>query len=227
MGSRLIMQMKNRRIQILEKIKNICLSCHRSESEILLLAVSKKQPLEKIKSMIELGQWEFGENYVQEFLEKKELLKDKNIKWHLIGPLQSNKVSKIVGEASLIHSVDSFKLAKIISEKAQEKGIAQDILLQINVSNEASKSGMDIDQSDVFFEQTSSLSHIQIRGLMTMPPFTDNSENSRKYFKFLKKLSEKYKLKELSMGTTQDFEVAIQEGATIIRVGEALFGPRS
>lgn len=221
------MPMKNRRIQILEKIKNVCSSCDRNENGILLLAVSKKQSIERIKSMIEVGQIEFGENYVQEFLEKKELLKDKNIKWHLIGPLQSNKVSKIVGEVSLIHSVDSFKLAKNISEKAKEKDVVQDILLQINVSSEASKSGMDLDQSDVFFEQASGLSHVQIRGLMTMPPFADNPENSRKHFKFLKKLSEKYKLKELSMGTTQDFEVAIQEGATIIRVGEALFGPRS
>jgi pyridoxal phosphate enzyme (YggS family) len=218
--------MKNKRTQILEKIKSTCLACHRNESDVLLLAVSKKQSVEKIKLMMDLGQKAFGENYVQEFLEKKELLKNKNIEWHLIGPLQSNKVSKILGEVSLIHSVDSLKLAKIISEKAKEKNLIQDILLQINVSNEASKSGMDINQSDALFAEASALPHLRIRGLMTMPPFSDNPESSRKYFRYLKNLSEKYNLKELSMGTTQDFEVAIQEGATIIRVGEALFGPR-
>jgi pyridoxal phosphate enzyme (YggS family) len=227
MGFELAMPIEKRRIEILERIKNACLSCGRNENDVSLLAVSKKQPITKIETMVSLGQKSFGENYVQEFLEKKELLKNKNIEWHLIGPLQSNKVTKVIGEVKLIHSVDNLKLAKVISEKAKEKNITQSILLQINTANEASKSGMGLDQSDDFFKEVSTFSNIRIEGLMTMPPLADNAEDSRKYFKILKNLSEKYKLKELSMGTTQDFEVAIQEGATIIRVGEALFGPRT
>ncbi len=220
--------MKQKREEILKRIQAACMKCSRNMNEIQLLAVSKKQSVEKIVQMFELGQKAFAENYVQEFLQKKEEI-NKNIEWHMIGPLQSNKVSKIVGEVELIHSVDDVKLAKIISEKAKEKGITQKILLQINASGEKSKSGVFLKDSEKFIEEVLKISSIKVLGLMTMPPFTDSAEDSREHFKKIRKIRDNFKesgLIELSMGTTQDFEVAIEEGATIIRVGEALFGPR-
>jgi pyridoxal phosphate enzyme (YggS family) len=221
--------MNEKRIQILDRIKKVCAKISRNENEIKLLAVSKKQPVEKILKMYELGQRDFAENYVQEFLEKKESLTGKNIEWHMIGPLQTNKVAKIIGEVELIHSIDSLKLAKFVSEKSKEKNITQKILLQINVANEASKSGVDLKHSKSFIEDVLKFSNIKVTGLMAMPPFTDNPEDSRIHFENLRKIRDDFKelgIHELSMGTTQDFEVAIEEGATIIRVGEALFGPR-
>lgn len=222
--------MNQRRKQILEKIKISSEKSHRNANEVKLLAVSKKQSVEKIIEMYDLGQRAFAENYVQEFLEKKELLENKKIEWHMIGPLQSNKVSKIIGEVELIHSVDNLKLAKIISEKAGQKSTTQDILLQINVSGEDSKSGVNFENAREFIEEVLKLKSIRVKGLMTMPPWTENPENSREHFVNLRKIRDDFKKSgviELSMGTTQDFEVAIEEGATIIRIGEALFGPRS
>lgn len=220
---------KESREKILKQIKSACLKFNRNVNEVKLLAVSKKQPLWKLKEMVAAGQKSLGENYVQELLQKQEELKDLNIDWHLIGPLQSNKVSKIIGKVSLIHSVSNLKLAKFISEKCKEKNIIQNVLLQINTSGEVSKSGMDLENSAEFIREALTLPNIKIIGLMTMPPFTDNSEDSRPHFQILRKLRDDFKdsgILELSMGTTQDFEIAIQEGATIIRVGEALFGPR-
>lgn len=221
--------MKNKREEILRRIALACSKCNRISSEIKLLAVSKKQSIEKIEKMYELGQTAFAENYVQELLQKKDEIKTK-LEWHMIGPLQSNKVSKIIGEVELIHSVDSLKLAEVISEKALEKGTTQKILLQINTSGETSKSGIDIKESSRVIEEILKLPGIKAIGLMTMPPFTDTAEDSRQFFKKLRKIRDEFRnsgITELSMGTTQDFEVAIEEGATIIRVGEALFGPRN
>lgn len=221
--------MQQKRKEILEKIQRACEASRRDQNEIKLLAVSKKQSLWKLKEMYALGQRCFGENYVQELLQKKDELSDLDIEWHLIGPLQSNKVSKVVGKVSLIHSVSNIKLVRQISNKSKELGIHQNILLQINTSGELSKSGVSLDMSSDFIEESLAFSNIKVRGLMTMPPFTNNPEESRAHFKILRGLRDKFKnsgLTELSMGTTQDFEIAIQEGATIIRVGEALFGPR-
>ena len=221
--------MDNMREQILKRIEAACSKSGRNSNEIKLLAVSKKQSVEKILKIFELGQRCFAENYVQEFLQKKEEI-SKNIEWHMIGPLQSNKVSKIVGEVELIHSVDDLKIAKVISEKAKEKGIIQKVLLQINASGEESKSGVFLKDSEKFIEDVLKISSLKVLGLMTMPPFTDSAEDSREHFKKIRKIRDDFKesgLIELSMGTTQDFEVAIEEGATIIRVGEALFGARN
>jgi pyridoxal phosphate enzyme (YggS family) len=218
-----------KRAEILEKIKKASLKVGRNPNEVKLLAVSKKQTIEKIIEMYDYGQKSFAENYVQEFLEKKNLSRDKNIEWHMIGPLQSNKVTKIIGEMDLIHSVDSEKLAQVISEKSKEKNWIQKILLQINVSEEESKSGANLKDSRKFIESVLKLPNIKVLGLMTMPPLAENAEDSRIHFVNLRKIRDDFRnsgLIELSMGTTQDFEVAIEEGATIIRVGEALFGPR-
>lgn len=221
--------MKHSREKILKQIQETCSKFHRDVKDVKLLAVSKKQSLWKIKEMFAVGQKSFAENYVQELLQKQEELSDLNIDWHLIGPLQTNKVSKIIGKVGLIHSVSNLKLAKAISERCKEKGIIQNVLLQINTSGELSKSGMSLENGTEFIRESLALPNIQIQGLMTMPPFTDDGENSRSHFKMLRKLRDDFRdsgVVELSMGTTQDFEIAIQEGATIIRVGEALFGPR-
>lgn len=198
--------------------------------EIKLLAASKKQSLEKILSLYEEGQRAFGENFVQELLEKKNELRENAIEWHLIGPLQTNKVGKVIGEVELIHSVDSLKLARAISDRCLEKGIQQKILIQINTSGELTKTGFSFENVESDLEQIFALPGISVHGFMTMPPLSDDPESSRPYFKALRELRDKYASRgatDLSMGTTQDFEVAISEGATIIRVGEALFGARN
>ncbi len=221
--------MQKKRNEIFKKIERACLDSGRDPNEVKLLAVSKKQSLWKLKEMFALGQRSFGENYVQELLQKQESLSDLAIEWHLIGPLQSNKVSKVVGKVRLIHSVSNIKLVKQIANKAKEQNITQDILLQINTSGEISKSGVSLESSSEFIREALMYPHIKVQGLMTMPPFTDDGEDSRPHFNILRKLRDDFRdsgIEELSMGTTQDFEIAIQEGATIIRIGEALFGPR-
>lgn len=196
-----------------------------------LIAVTKKQPIEKIIFLNKLGHTLFAENYVQEFLEKKNQLAHLKIEWHLIGPLQSNKVSKVVGVADCIHSVDSLKLAQKINSSAAEKNIIQKVLLQINIANEDSKSGLSTNdflrEKNEFFK----LKNIQVCGFMTMPPLANSAQDSQKYFKALKEIQLQIKseydfVNELSMGTTQDYQIALQEGATMIRIGEALLGPR-
>jgi len=196
-----------------------------------LIAVTKKQPIEKIEFLYQLGQRIFAENYVQEFLEKKEKLNHLEIKWHLIGPLQSNKVLKIVGEIELIHSVDSLELAQKISNAAIEKKVIQNILIQLNISGEGSKSGFSMNQFEKLKKQLFSLKNIRILGFMMMPLMTQNAEDSRKYFKSLKQIQIDTKkeydfINELSMGTTQDYKIALEEGSTMIRIGEALLGSR-
>jgi len=194
-----------------------------------LLAVSKKQSIVKILALYDEGQRLFGENYVQELLEKKLEIGKSNISWHMIGPLQTNKVNKIVGEVDLIHSVDSVKLAKVISERADKLDIKQNILVQINTSGETTKSGLPLENCHHSVKEILELPGLNVRGFMTMPPFAENPESSRPHFRSLRMLRDQYAsvgASELSMGTTQDFEVAIDEGATIIRVGEALFGSR-
>lgn len=216
---------------IVKRIKKACLRVSRDPKEVVLLAVSKKQPLDKIESIFHKGQLDFGENYVQEFLDKKTLLQHLDINWHLIGPLQANKVNKVVGKVSLIHSVSDLKIAQKISEAALAQNKFQRILVQVNAASEETKSGIELSEVGDFLKKCESLKGIIVQGFMSMPPLTPNAEDSRVYFKELYRLrmqfAEKYPmLKELSMGTTQDFEVAIEEGATIVRIGEALFGRR-
>ncbi len=197
-----------------------------------LVAVTKKQPIEKMEYLYGLGHNVFAENYVQEFLEKKNKLSNLNIEWHLIGPLQSNKVSKVVGQVDYIHSVDTLELATKIDNVAKTLGIKQKVLLQINVANEDSKSGLTIDLFMRYKKQFFDLKNLLICGFMTMPPLANSSEDSKKYFKTLKEIQLQTKceydsVSELSMGTTQDYVVALQEGSTMIRIGEALLGTRS
>ena len=192
-----------------------------------LLAVSKLQPIEKIKSLFQDGQKDFAENYIQEALEKIEKLKDLKITWHLIGPIQKNKVKFLKNNFAFIHSVDSLELAQKISEKALEINHMQKVFIQINLADEASKSGLG---KEVFLEQWplfKSLKGLNIVGLMTMPPLESNAERNRNYFKELKSIGTNLELKEFSMGTSQDFLVALEEGATWVRIGTILFGERA
>lgn len=213
----------------LQKIKENC-------SPAKVLAVSKLQPLEKIRSLYQKGQRLFGENYVQEALEKKEALQDlSDIQWHLIGHLQKNKVKLVAGKFALIHSIDSRALAEAISRHCQQNQTCQDILIQVNLAGEDSKSGFDKALLLKEWPELIKLPGIRICGLMTMPPLTETGEEVRLYFRELRELRESLRqitdlklhpLMELSMGTSHDYPVAIEEGATIVRLGTILFGER-
>ncbi len=206
----------------------------RTRESLKVLAVSKLQPIQKIRNLSEKGHRLFGENYVQEALLKQDLLKDLDIDWHLIGTLQKNKVKLVVGKFELIHSVDSFELAQAISNQALKIKTLQKILLQINLAQEVSKGGLSREDLLRQWGEISTLSGIEITGLMTMPPLSDDPEEVRPYFRELSKIqtelikynSGRHPLRELSMGTSHDYHVAIEEGATIVRLGTILFGER-
>ena len=191
-----------------------------------LLAVSKLQSEDKIKALAAEGQIHFGENYVQEALEKIENLVSLSLQWHLIGPLQKNKVKFLQKNFAYIHSVNSLELAQLISSKAEALQHRQKIFLQVNLSNESSKAGFSEATLLQLWPQLKELSGIQIVGLMTMPPLENEPEKNRPYFQTLKKLGAQLHLKEFSMGTSQDFLVALKEGSTWIRIGTMLFGDR-
>ncbi len=200
-------------------------------SKIQIVAVSKLQPIEKIRALHQQGQTVFAENYVQEALEKQEALKDLDIRWHMVGRLQKNKMKFVVGRFDLIHSVDSLELAAVIDRKAQEKSLVQKILLQVNLSGESTKGGFSEVQLAENVEVLKTFKFIQIAGLMTMPPLFDQPEQTRAFFKRLYDLRKDYSshfsfLSELSMGTSTDYLVAAEEGATLVRLGSVLFGER-
>jgi pyridoxal phosphate enzyme (YggS family) len=213
-----------------EQIKQVILSS--TKIKTLLLAVSKLQPEEKIRELYSQGQRAFAENYVQEALVKKQHLSDlKNIEWHFIGSLQSNKAKLVVGEFSWIHSVDSLSLMQKISSHCVQKNISQKILLQVNLADEASKGGFSEQELRNIFPELLALPHVCIGGLMTMPPLFENPELARPYFQKLRQLRDELRvsypsLQELSMGTSSDYQVALEEGATMVRLGTVLFGER-
>ena len=204
------------------EILEVAQKLQRPMEKIKLVAVSKKQPVEKIFQAIQSGQKDFGENYVQEALEKMEIINNPEIRWHLIGPLQKNKVNKIIGKFFLIHSVDTMDLAIEISQKSEKQKIVQPVLIQLNLANEATKSGFSKQDFMNKWGELQKLDGIFIQGLMTMPPL----ENSEIYFEELKDLAQTLRLKELSMGTTSDWRLALKHGATYIRIGTAVFGER-
>ena len=201
-------------------------------SDITLLAVSKQVESGRIREAIDSEHLSFGENYVQEFVTKyDELSEHKNIDWHFIGHLQKNKVKYIIDKVSLIHSVDKVSLAGEINKRAEKLGIVMPILVEVNLGGEESKSGIEPDELGSFLEKLSELDNIRLSGLMALPPYCDNAEDSRKYFIKLRELRDNFissynTLNELSMGMSHDFEIAVEEGATIVRVGTAIFGER-
>lgn len=191
-----------------------------------ILAVSKLQSSEKIKALHAEGQIDFGENYMQEALQKIEELQVLNLRWHLIGPLQKNKVKFLKKNFAYVHSVDSIELAELISKKAADINHCQNIFLQINISGETTKSGFDENAFVQNWTHLQNLPGIKIVGLMTMPPLENEPEKNRIYFKKLVELGKKLNLHEFSMGTSHDYQVALEEGATWIRLGTILFGER-
>ena len=215
------------------KIAAACKRAGRERDEVKLIAVSKTQPVEAIREAIEYGINSFGENRVQELREKTEIIKD-NLDWHLIGHLQTNKVKFVVGKVSLIHSLENIRLAEALDKEAAKLGITVDVLAEINVAKEASKFGVNPEDAENFIREVSKFPNINIKGLMTVAPYTDISEENRKYFRQLKKIMVDLNSKNihnvsmnvLSMGMTGDYETAIEEGATLVRVGTGIFGHR-
>ncbi|MEW6264654.1 MAG: YggS family pyridoxal phosphate-dependent enzyme [Thermodesulfobacteriota bacterium] len=218
---------KDRLAAVGERINQACRRAGRKPGEVRLVAVSKTVPLEVVRSGIEAGLTILGENYVQEAQEKIETL-GRRTAWHLVGRLQTNKAKYAVKLFDLIHSVDNLKLAEEINKKAGALGRRQPILVQVNVSGEDTKAGVSPVEAPRLIERIVGLPHLEVRGLMTMPPFFDQPERARPYFAGLREFKEKVgpPLTELSMGMSGDFEVAIEEGATLVRIGTAIFGPR-
>lgn len=220
--------------KIYQRINNAAVACGRDPAEIRLVAVSKTVPAERIRTAIEAGVSILGENYIQEAENKIEQLADLNVSWHFIGHLQSNKAKFAVRWFDLIHTVDSVKLAKEINKQATKLGKVQDILIQVNVGMEQSKSGVAETDSVSLIRDISELENIAVKGLMTIPPYFDAPEKVRPHFKALAALRDSISaqripnvsMEELSMGMTGDFEAAICEGATLVRIGTALFGER-
>ena len=218
---------------IRKRIDEACLRSGRKPSEVTLIAVSKTKPVEMIEELAEYGVVDFGENKVQEMCRKIEVI-DKPLNWHLIGHLQRNKVKYIVDKAYLIHSVDSLRLAEEIQKEAVKAGVVCRVLIEVNIGGEESKDGVSAADAPELVEEISRLSNVKVVGLMTVAPPVDNPEDNRVYFAGMKKLAEDIKatnlpnveMNELSMGMTDDFEVAVEEGATMVRVGTAIFGER-
>ena len=216
-----------------ERIEAACKRAGRKRSDVTLVAVSKTKPLCMLQEIYDQDIRHFGENKVQELIEKTEHM-PQDIKWHMIGHLQRNKVKQIVGKTKLIHSVDSLRLAQAIEEEAKKQDVIVDVLIEVNVAEEESKFGLKVDEVVPLLEEISKFEHLKVQGLMTIAPFVENSEDNRPIFAKLRKLSVDIASKNidninvgvLSMGMTGDFEVAIEEGATIVRVGTAIFGER-
>ena len=208
--------------------------CGRNPDDITLIAVSKTKPLTDIEELIQIGVSDFGENKVQELCDKYENV-SKPVRFHLIGHLQTNKVKYVVGKTTLIHSVDSIKLAKEIQKEAAKKQIIAPVLIEVNVAEEESKFGLHVDEVIPFLIEIASFPNIHVEGLMTIAPFVENPEENRCYFRTLKQLSldiiskniDNIDMNVLSMGMTNDYKVAIEEGATMVRVGTAIFGARN
>ncbi|MBD5525137.1 MAG: YggS family pyridoxal phosphate-dependent enzyme [Lachnospiraceae bacterium] len=216
-----------------ENIKSACDRSGRRRENVKLIAVSKTKPVEMLREAYDLGCRDFGENKVQELMDKYDKLPG-DIRWHMIGHLQRNKVKYIVDKVFMIHSVDSLRLAEEISREAVKKSVTVSILVEVNVAGEETKFGTTAQEAISLVEEIAKLPNIMIKGLMTIAPYVENSEENRLYFAKLKQIYvdiihkniDNVFMEELSMGMTGDYEVAIEEGATYIRVGTGIFGER-
>ncbi len=225
--------LKENLAQVEENIKKACEKAGRDRNDVTLIAVSKTKPVEMLQEIYDEGIRVFGENKVQELVDKYEVLPT-DIKWQMIGHLQRNKVKYIVDKVDLIHSVDSLRLAEAIDKEAEKKGVTANILIEVNVAKEESKFGLMPEEVDDFIEQVKNFKHLQIKGLMTIAPFVSDPEENRPIFARLRELSVDIRKKNvdninmsvLSMGMTNDYQVAIEEGATMVRVGTGIFGAR-
>ncbi|MCI8888922.1 MAG: YggS family pyridoxal phosphate-dependent enzyme [Hungatella sp.] len=219
--------------EIQGQIQSVCARVGRSEDEVTLIAVSKTKPVDMLREAYGAGVRQFGENKVQELNEKIPKMPE-DIKWHLIGHLQTNKVRQIIGKTSLIHSVDSIKLAREIEKESEKRNLVTEILLEINVAKEESKFGFFLEEAAEALCLVREMPHVRAVGLMTVAPFVANAEENRPIFRKLYEFYVDMKSKNidnvnmtvLSMGMTGDFKVAIEEGATMVRVGTGIFGAR-
>ena len=226
--------LKDQLQEVEKRSQAACDRAGRKREEVTLIAGSKTKPVETLQEAYDLGVRIFGENKVQELTAKYEAL-PKDIHWHMIGHLQTNKVKYIIDKAELIHSVDSLKLAETIEKEAAKHDLIADILVEVNVAEEESKFGMKMEEVIPFVEKVSAFPHVRVRGLMTIAPFVEDPEENRSIFADLHKLYIDIKKKNhdndtvsvLSMGMTNDYEVAIEEGATMVRVGTGIFGARN
>ena len=219
---------------IQEKIANTLDRLGRDPASVRIVAVSKTQPIDVLREAVQEKIRLFGENRVQEAEEKIQALHGAAIEWHFIGRLQTNKVNKVVGSFRLIHSVDRPKLVQKLQEEAEKRGQQQEILLQVNLSREETKSGVRLEEFGLLVDSVRHAPNLLCRGLMTIPPPVEDPEESRGYFSCLRELAERHRCDflaphsplELSMGMSQDYLVAVEEGATLVRIGTAIFGPR-
>ena len=217
-----------------ENIQAACDRSGRNRDEITLIAVSKTKPVEMLQEIYDENIRDFGENKVQELCDKIEKMPS-DIKWHMIGHLQRNKVKYIVGKVALIHSVDSYRLAEEISIQAKKHNTTVPILVEVNIAHEESKFGISEEDAILLVKEISELENIRIMGIMTIAPYVENPEDNRMYFRKIKELSvdinskniDNVSMEIISMGMTGDYEVAIEEGATMVRVGTGIFGARN
>jgi PLP dependent protein len=217
--------------EVAQSVWEKAMACGRQPQEITLVAVSKTWPVQAIESVYQEGGREFGENRIQEALEKIPLLPE-DCRWHFIGTLQSNKVGKSISHFCLIHSVDTPLLAQKISQASEARGVTTSILLQVNTSGEKTKQGLSPEEWESFLESINQLSHVRIEGLMTMAPYTEDEKVIRSCFRQLYQLRERWRkqmkdpaiFQHLSMGMSHDYLIAIEEGATLLRVGSAIYG---
>ena len=220
--------------EVENNIDAACKRAGRSKEEVTLIAVSKTKPVEMLEEVYQEGIQHFGENKVQELCEKMEQMPS-DIHWHMIGHLQRNKVKYIVGKVALIHSVDTYRLAEEINIQAKKKNIIVPILVEVNIAGEESKFGISAEDAILLVEDISKLENIRIKGLMTIAPYVEDPEENRLYFRKIKQLSvditnkniHNVSMEILSMGMTGDYQVAIEEGATMVRVGTGIFGERN
>jgi PLP dependent protein len=213
-------------MRVRERIAAAAERAGRRPDDVLLIAVSKTIEAERVKEAIDAGVAALGENRVQEAKAKVEAL-GRPVVWHLIGHLQTNKVKDALATFDVIHSVDRLELAREIERRAAGAGRPIDVLLEVNVANEATKSGFAPDAVAGALDAIGGMAHLKVRGLMAIPPVVERPEDSRVAFRTLRELATKHGLGELSMGMSGDFEVAVEEGATMVRVGTAIFGPRA
>ena len=217
-----------------KNIEQACKNAGRSRDEVTLIAVSKTKPVEMLQEIYDENIRDFGENKVQELCSKMEQLPS-DIRWHMIGHLQRNKVKYIVGKVELIHSVDTYRLAEEINIQAKKQNVIVPILVEVNIAHEESKFGISAEDAILLVEEISNLENIRINGLMTIAPYVENPEDNRLYFRKIKQLSvditnkniDNVFMEILSMGMTGDYMVAIEEGATMVRVGTGIFGERN
>ncbi|MEG6549848.1 YggS family pyridoxal phosphate-dependent enzyme [Desulfocurvibacter africanus] len=218
---------------VLAGVNEAAVACGRTSGEVTLVAVSKFHPAQDVRALAGFGQMDFGESYVQEALAKREELQDLDLRWHFIGRLQTNKARHVAGSFSLVHSVDSLKLAQTLHKRAQALQTVQEVLLQVNLAGEGQKAGAAADEARRLAQEVRGLDSLALRGLMLLPPLVDEPEQARPWFAALRELRDSLerelgvRLPHLSMGMTGDFRQAIAEGATIVRIGTRIFGERA